>query len=221
MSLHNNGAKRSNSNQNGSKNQNSGVPRPTQPSFLARVELTQEEEELNPTKDDFNACIDSYSRLNPDVNKDIQHKVSKLSLPTFDGSGEVTAQAWVQKLDTYLSLSPMTEDEAIKFAILHFNGIAHEWWQHELIVQGHPSMVTYADFAQRLIDRFDSNDPELRFKELAQLKQRGSIEEYVAEFQRISVMVRSVTEMTLMFLFIEGLSESLRGLVRTFELTSL
>lgn len=79
------------------------------------------------------------------VIKDLQHKVSKLSLLTFDGSGKVTAHAWVQKLDTYFSLSPMTKDEAIKFAILHLEGLAHEWWNHGIVTQGFGLMTTYVD----------------------------------------------------------------------------
>ena len=32
-------------------------------------------------------------------------------MPTFDGSGRMTAQAWIHKLDTFLALRPMTEIE--------------------------------------------------------------------------------------------------------------
>jgi len=99
----------------------------------------------------FDECIGAYSRLDPDVrrqipfiqfhntrsrtisrgekrhpNRDLQQGLSKLTLPTIDGSRKVTAQAWGQKLDTYLSLIPMTNVEVVKFAILHLEGTAHE-----------------------------------------------------------------------------------------------
>ncbi|KAH9322451.1 hypothetical protein KI387_017090, partial [Taxus chinensis] len=51
--------------------------------------------------------------------RDLQQALGKLSLPTFDGSGKSTTRAWIQKLDTFLSLRPMMEEEAIKFATLH------------------------------------------------------------------------------------------------------
>lgn len=46
-------------------------------------------------------------------NYELRKKVGKLSLPYFDASGKTTTRAWVQKVDTYLQLNPMTEEEAI------------------------------------------------------------------------------------------------------------
>ena len=74
--------------------------------------------------------------------EEVHHKGSNLILPTFDGSGKVTIQSWVQKLDIYESLNPMTEDEAIKFAISHLDGIAHYWFQSKLTRQ-HFSVMSY------------------------------------------------------------------------------
>lgn len=82
-------------------------------------------------------------------NRDLQHKINKLSLPTFDGSGKMTARSWIQKLDTYFSLSPMTEEEAIKFAILHLEDLAHEWWHHGIVTQEFGQVNSYADFTQK------------------------------------------------------------------------
>ena len=70
-------------------------------------------------------------------NNELQRKIGKLSIPYFDGSGKITTRAWVQKLETYLQLNPMMEDEAIKYVALHFEGIALEWWHHGQITLGH------------------------------------------------------------------------------------
>lgn len=56
---------------------------------------------------------------------DLPHKFGMLILPPFDASRKSIAQAWAQKLDTYLSLSPMLEEEVIKLAILHLVAIEH------------------------------------------------------------------------------------------------
>jgi hypothetical protein len=88
-------------------------------------------------------------------NVDLRWKVGKLSIPSYDSSSRYTARSWVQKLDTYLQLNPMTEVEAIKFATLHLDGEAHEWWYHGLVTLGHASITSYVEFTQRLMDRFD------------------------------------------------------------------
>jgi len=96
--------------------------------------------------------------------------LGKLKLPTFDESSKGIARARVQKLGTYFQLNPMTESKAIKFATLHLEGEAHEWWYHGLVTLGHYYITSYLDFTQRLMDRFDINDPEIHSRELTELK---------------------------------------------------
>ena len=76
----------------------------------------------------------------------------------------------------------MIEADAIKLATLHLDGEAHKWWYHGLVMLGHSNIISYLDFTQRLIERFDQKDPEIHFRELAQLKQSGSAESYISEF---------------------------------------
>jgi hypothetical protein len=97
-------------------------------------------------------------------NIDLMRKVGKLTIPSFDGSNKCTARAWVQKLDTYFQLNTMLEEEAIKFATLHLDGEAHEWWYHGLVTLGHANITSYLDFTQKLMERFDKKDPELHFR---------------------------------------------------------
>jgi hypothetical protein len=111
----------------------------------------------------------------------------------------------------------MTEAEAIKFATLHLDGEAHEWWYHGLVTLGHATITSYLDFTQKLMERFDKKDPELHFRELAQLKQEGSPDTYITEFQKLAVIVSDISEQRLVMLFIEGLLEPLRGWVKDFK----
>ncbi|KAH9302444.1 hypothetical protein KI387_014027 [Taxus chinensis] len=96
---------------------------------------------------------------------EFQKRLGQISIPHFDGSRKCTAQSWIQKLKTYFDLNPMREEDAIKFAILHLEGDAHDWWHHGLITQGHMHITTYADFTQRLMSRFDRRDPDRHFRE--------------------------------------------------------
>jgi hypothetical protein len=102
---------------------------------------------------------------------DFIKKVGKLNIPTFDRSSRFLAQAWVQKINTYLNLNPMTESEAINFTTLHLDGEAHEWWYYGLVTLGHNHITSYLEFMERLMDRFDRRYRELHFKELTKLIQ--------------------------------------------------
>ena len=63
-------------------------------------------------------------------NYELQKTLGRLTIPNFEGTHGCSARIWVQKLDTYFQLNPMTYTYAIKLATLHLDGEAHEWWYH-------------------------------------------------------------------------------------------
>lgn len=58
-------------------------------------------------------------------------------------------------MDIYFQLNRMTELEAIKMAMPHFEGEAHDWWFHGLTTLGHANVISYEDFTRRVVLRFD------------------------------------------------------------------
>jgi hypothetical protein len=115
----------------------------------------------------------------------------------------------------------MTETEAISFATLHLEGEAHEWWYHGLVTLGHSCITSYREFTDRLMDRFDRKDPEIHFKDLAQLRQTGTTEVLITEFQRVAMAVTDILEPRLIMLFTEGLTEPLRRWVKAYRSPTL
>lgn len=55
-------------------------------------------------------------------------------------------------------------------------------------------MTSYEDFVDRLVVRFDKKDPEVYFRDLAQLKQTRSSKHFINEFQWFLVMVLDMPE---------------------------
>ena len=56
---------------------------------------------------------------------------------------------------------------------------------------------------------------------LAKLKQSGNIESYISEFLRLSVMVPDLSVARRVYMFIDGLDETLHGLVNSTKHTTL
>jgi hypothetical protein len=67
------------------------------------------------------------------------------------------------------------------------------------------------------MERFDMKDPELHFREMAQLKQVGAPDAYITEFQSIAVTMTDISEQILVMLFTEDLFEPLHGSVKAFK----
>ena len=147
--------------------------------------------------------------------------MGKVSIPSFDGSSQMYVSAWLQKLSVYFQLNPMVEEDALKMAILHLEGEASDWWLHGIRTLGHDQILSYEGFSNALLEIFERKDPKLPFKELAQLKQVGTPEAYMLEFENISLMVSDVSMDKLVLLFIEGLTEPLRGLFKSHKLATL
>jgi hypothetical protein len=108
----------------------------------------------------------------------------------------------------------MTEIEAISFVTLHLEGEAHKWWYHGLVTLGHSRIISYREFIDMLMDRFGRKDPEIHFRDLAQLRQSGTVKEFITEFQRVAMEVIDISEPRMIMLFIEGLIEPLKGWVK-------
>ena len=143
--------------------------------------------------------------------------LGRLTIPKFDGTSNCSAKIWVQKLDTYFQLNPMTETDAIKLATLHLDWEAHEWWYHGLVTLGHKTITSYSDFTQRLMELFHKKDTDIHFRDLSQLKEIDSVETFISEFQRNVVMVSSMLESRLIMLFTKALSEPLCGWVKVYR----
>jgi hypothetical protein len=92
----------------------------------------------------------------------------------------------------------------------------HEWWHHGPVTLGHSHITSYKEFTERIMDRFDRRDPEIHFKDLAQLRQIGTQEAFITKFQRVAVAVTDISEPRLVMIFTEGLTQPLRGWVKAY-----
>lgn len=141
--------------------------------------------------------------------RDLQQKLNKMRVPMYDGR-KVTARAWLHQLQTYSTMGPnMVEEDAIHFVSLYFEGDALEWWRHGLTSQNYSNITSFDEFARRLVKRFDRKKEDDCFRDLTSLRQSEAVDEYVAEFQRIAVMIHNISEGRLTFMFLEGLMEPL------------
>ena len=107
----------------------------------------------------------------------------------------------------------MVEEDVLKIAILHLEGEASDWWFHGLRTLWNYHILSYEGFSNALMEIFERKDLELPFKELAQLKQVGTPEAYMLEFEKLLVMVFDISMARLVLLFTEWLTGPLRGLV--------
>ena len=110
----------------------------------------------------------------------------------------------------------MVEIEYINMGTLHLDGEANEWWFHGMKTNGHDKLTIYEEFTKRLTEIFERRDSETPFRELAHMKQIGTPEDSISNFQNLALLVTGISEACLILLFIEGLEDPLKGLVKAY-----
>ena len=118
-------------------------------------------------------------------------------------------------------MNPMAESDAIKLESIHLDGDAIDWWFHGMKTLDHDQVVTYEEFTRKLSKRFDRRDHDISFRYLSHNREVGTPKEYISEFQKVVVMVTEISEARPILLFIEGLVEPLKGLVKAYQPTTL
>jgi hypothetical protein len=102
--------------------------------FVAQLAKSTREYYILDMKVQRQMSLDQYCQLRfrnqPRMNHrgrfEFEQRTGKIEIPYFDGTTKMTAQAWVQTLDTYLQLNPMREMEAIKFVTMYLDGKSHD-----------------------------------------------------------------------------------------------
>lgn len=67
------------------------------------------------------------------------------------------------------------------------------------------------------MDRFKRQDPNEFFEELATIRQKTTVANYIEEFQKLAVMVTDMAEDRMIYFFVKGLFGPLRGWVKAFK----
>ncbi|KAJ1422761.1 Retrotransposon gag domain [Sesbania bispinosa] len=135
----------------------------------------------------------------------------KVELPLFDGVDPV---GWITRAETYFEVQNTSDEVKVKLAKLSMDGYTIHWFNLWKETEDH---LTWPKLKQALIEQYGGRCFDNPFEELSDLRQIGSIEEYIAEFELISSQVGRLPEEQYLGYFMGGLRPELRCRVRTFN----
>jgi hypothetical protein len=137
------------------------------------------------------------------------HFQSDIRLPwvdvtKFDGSDPT---GWVTQMEHYFSLYNITDDLAkLWYGVLHLDQEHWQWWQwRKTSRQGY---IAWTQFVIELYERFETDTNHLG--RLTKLKQSGTIEDFIAAFERLTFRTEGMTDAFFRKCFISGLKEEIR-----------
>lgn len=111
-------------------------------------------------------------------------KAAKFHLPEFNGTD---ADSWIQQVEQYFNAARTPTEQRTEFAVSYLTGKAVQWWRGT----GHTaSNLPWYKFCTYITDRFAENSACDNVKAFHALTQKGSVNEYIEEFERLLNLVR-------------------------------
>jgi hypothetical protein len=126
-------------------------------------------------------------------------RLPRVDVTKFDGSDPT---GWVTQMEHYFSLYNITDDLAkLRYGVLHLNQERWQWLQwRKTSRQGY---ISWTQFVAELYERFDTDTNHLG--RLTKLKQSGTVEDYIAAFERLDFRTEGMTDAFFRECFISGL----------------
>ncbi|XP_019416449.1 PREDICTED: uncharacterized protein LOC109327750 [Lupinus angustifolius] len=139
----------------------------------------------------------------------------KLEIPIFSGDD---AYGWTHRLERYFQLKELTEGEKMQATVMALEGKALSWYHWWEKCNPRPN---WEGFKIAVVRRFQPSMIQNPFEQLLALKQTGSVEEFVEDFEKFVGALRSIDPEFTRGIFLNGLKEELRAEVKLYELQSL
>jgi hypothetical protein len=127
----------------------------------------------------------------------------RVDVTKFDGSDPT---GWVTQMEHYFSLYGITDELAkLRYGVLHLDQERWQWWQwRKNARQGY---VAWTHFVAELYERFDTDTNHLGC--LTKLKQSGTVEDFIAAFERLDFRTEGMSDAFFRECFISGLKDEI------------
>ncbi|XP_061352586.1 uncharacterized protein LOC133297454 [Gastrolobium bilobum] len=135
-------------------------------------------------------------------------KFVKPEIPKFDGSEPNT---WIFKAELFFKIQQVPETFKVDLAGLRMDGVAADWFQW---ISTSGTIISWETFVKAVRERFGPSSYKDIRGTLAKLMPKGSLAEYMAEFQKLMNQVTNVGDDLLMTFFVAGLQSDLQGAVQ-------
>ncbi|XP_019447282.1 PREDICTED: uncharacterized protein LOC109350506 [Lupinus angustifolius] len=140
-----------------------------------------------------------------------REKWRKLEIPIFSGDD---AFGWTQRLERYFLLKDVTETERMQATLVALEGKALCWYQWWSRCTPNP---TWEGFKLVVVRRFQPSMVQNPLEQLLALKQLGTVEEYVEEFEKFVGALREIDQEFVRGIFLNGLKEEIKAEVKLHE----
>ncbi|KAK2417448.1 hypothetical protein QL285_039746 [Trifolium repens] len=140
---------------------------------------------------------------------EFRQAVKKVELPMFDGNDPA---GWISRAEVYFRVQGTRPEVKVCLAHLCMEGATIHFF-NSLI--NDEEEITWEQLKVALLERYGGHGDGDVYEQLTELKQKGSVEEYITEFEYLTAQIPRLPEKQFQGYFLHGLKEEVKGRVRS------
>ena len=127
---------------------------------------------------------------------------------------------WRFSMDEALAVARVPPTEEVSYAVSFLSGDARRWFMTQCSGENRPK--DWPILRDRLKEAFSPDlERALNRSNLLKIRQTGSLEDYIEDFRRLSILTPEVDELTRTTIFTEGLKKDIRRAVKLSQVERL
>ncbi|XP_057452951.1 uncharacterized protein LOC130744819 [Lotus japonicus] len=148
-------------------------------------------------------------QLHSDAWTEFRHSVKKVELPLFDGKDPA---GWISRAEVYFRVQEISPEVKVSLAQLSMDGPTIHFYNSLLEAE---ETLTWERLREALLERYGGHGDGDVYEQLTELRQRGTVEEYITEFEYLTAQIPKLPDKQFQGYFLHGLKEEIRGKVRS------
>jgi hypothetical protein len=144
-----------------------------------------------------------------DVNAEFRQAVRKVELPMFNGEDPA---GWISRAEIYFRVQETTPEVKVRLAQICMEGPTIHFFNALL---GEVEDLTWEKLKESLLERYGGNGEGDVYEQLTDLKQRGTVDDYITEFEYLIAQIPKLPDKQFLSYFIHGLKPEIKGKVRS------
>lgn len=140
---------------------------------------------------------------------EFRHAVRKVELPLFNGEDPA---GWISRAEIYFRVQETTPEVKVRLAQICMEGPTIHFFNS---LVGEDEGLTWESLKEALLGRYGGHGEGDVYEQLSELKQGGSVDEYITEFEYLIAQIPKLPEKQFLGYFLHGLKKEIRGKVRS------
>ncbi|MCI08505.1 retrotransposon gag protein [Trifolium medium] len=151
----------------------------------------------------------STSQLRDDALLEFRQSAKKVELPMFNGEDPA---GWISRAEVYFRVQESSPVVKVNLAQLCMEGPTIHFF-NSLI--NDEEELTWERLKDALMERYGGNGEGDVYEQLTELKQRGSVDDYITDFEYLTAQIPRLPDKQFLGYFLHGLKGEIRGKVRS------